>query len=213
MEVDFGGYREGSGRLGLTRLRQQVSDVIRDAALRTCHQGTVAVALQGLEELPGKDWLHMGHDELLLGLVWGPRVLLAKAQTDLVLRLSVTILQVGAQFGEEAARVEQLTGALTFQLVGLHAVRGPGTGSWLIRPQAPPTAIRCAPGAAAGAAAGGRRAAAREANLRDRQWRPQQALRGGGGCPRAQMAALGLAHCGFAHQLDAVEQPHVQPAI
>lgn len=41
---------------------------------------------------------HMGHDELLLGLVWGPRVLLAKAQTDLVLRLSVTILQVGAQF-------------------------------------------------------------------------------------------------------------------
>lgn len=41
---------------------------------------------------------HMGHDEPLLGLVWGPWVLLAKAQTDLVLRLSVTILQVGAQF-------------------------------------------------------------------------------------------------------------------
>lgn len=82
--------------------------------------------------------------------------------------------------GEEAARVEQLTGALTFHLVGLHAVRVPGTGSWLILPQAPPTATRCAPGAAAGAAAGGRPAAAPEANLRDRQWRPQQALRGGG---------------------------------
>lgn len=59
MEADFGGYKEGSGRLGLTRLSQQVSDVIRDAALWTCHQGTVAVALQVLEELPGKDWLYL----------------------------------------------------------------------------------------------------------------------------------------------------------
>lgn len=41
---------------------------------------------------------HVGHDESLLGLVWGPWVLLAKAQTDLVLRFLVAILQVGAQF-------------------------------------------------------------------------------------------------------------------
>lgn len=40
---------------------------------------------------------HVGHDEPLLGLVRGPRVLLAKAQTDLVLGLRVTILQVGLQ--------------------------------------------------------------------------------------------------------------------
>lgn len=41
---------------------------------------------------------HVGHDEPLVGLVWGPRVLLTKAQTDLVLRLRATILQVGPQF-------------------------------------------------------------------------------------------------------------------
>lgn len=41
---------------------------------------------------------HMGHNETLLGLVRGPRVLLAKAQPDLVLRLRAAILQVGAQF-------------------------------------------------------------------------------------------------------------------
>lgn len=41
---------------------------------------------------------HVGHDEPLLGLLWGPWVLLAKAQTDLVLGLLATVLQVGAQF-------------------------------------------------------------------------------------------------------------------
>lgn len=40
----------------------------------------------------------MGHDEPLLRLVPGPRVFLTKAQTDLVLRLRGTILQVGPQF-------------------------------------------------------------------------------------------------------------------
>lgn len=40
----------------------------------------------------------MGHDEPLLRLVWGPRVLLTKAQTDLVLRFRATVLQVGPQF-------------------------------------------------------------------------------------------------------------------
>ena len=35
---------------------------------------------------------HMGHNEPLLGLVRGPRVLLAKAQPDLVFRLRATIL-------------------------------------------------------------------------------------------------------------------------
>lgn len=35
---------------------------------------------------------HMGHDEPLLGLVWGARVLLSKAQMDLVLRLWAAIL-------------------------------------------------------------------------------------------------------------------------
>lgn len=40
----------------------------------------------------------MGHNEPLLGLVRGPRVLLTKAQPDLVLGLRVTILQMGSQF-------------------------------------------------------------------------------------------------------------------
>lgn len=54
------------------------------------------------EGLLGGDWsgevTHVGHDEPLLGLVRGARVLLAKAQADLVLGLWVTILQVGPQF-------------------------------------------------------------------------------------------------------------------
>lgn len=66
--------------------------------LGTGHWGTVVVLLRVPEELPGKDWLHVGHDEPLLGLVWGAWVLLTKAQTDLVLGLWVTILQVGPQF-------------------------------------------------------------------------------------------------------------------
>lgn len=41
---------------------------------------------------------HVSHDEPLLGLVRGTRVLLTKAQSDLVLRLRATILQVGPQF-------------------------------------------------------------------------------------------------------------------
>lgn len=35
---------------------------------------------------------HMGHNEPLLGLVRGPRVLLTKAQPDLVFGLRATIL-------------------------------------------------------------------------------------------------------------------------
>lgn len=61
----------------------------------------------------------MGHDEPLLRLVPGPWVFLTKAQTDLVLRLRGTILQVGPQFLEEAARVQQLAGVLALQFVGL----------------------------------------------------------------------------------------------
>lgn len=40
----------------------------------------------------------MGHEEPLLGLVRGARVLLAEAQTDLVLGLRAAVLQVGPQF-------------------------------------------------------------------------------------------------------------------
>lgn len=40
----------------------------------------------------------MGHNETLLRLVRGPRVLLAKAQPDLVLGLLATMMQVGSQF-------------------------------------------------------------------------------------------------------------------
>lgn len=93
------GRRGGSDPLVLTQLWQQVSDTIGDAGLGTrLGRGTVVVALPVQEELAGEDGLHVGHDESLLGLVWGPWVLLAKAQTDLVLRFLVAILQVGAQF-------------------------------------------------------------------------------------------------------------------
>lgn len=79
----------------------------------------MAVALRVQEELSGEDWLHMGHDEPLLRLVPGSRVFLTKAQTDLVLRLRATILQVGPQFLEEAACIQQLAGVLALQFVGL----------------------------------------------------------------------------------------------
>lgn len=101
------GRRGGSDPLLLIQLRRkQVSDTIGHAELGTCHGwGTTIVVLGVQEELAGEDWLHVGHDEPLLRLVWGPWVLLTKAQMDLVLGLLATILQVGSQFLEEAARV------------------------------------------------------------------------------------------------------------
>lgn len=123
---------------------------------------------------------------------------------------------------EEAARVEELAGALSLQFVGPRSVRGERAApvhtalaqalgeDALGRHPEQHSALQVGQQAPQDAGAGRR---LRETNLRDARRRPQQELGGSGGCARTQAAALGRARCGFAHQLRAIEESHVQPKI